>query len=228
MPEQQVLSGLQFKHELEQEFEAATGLAGRAHYSAIYSIPQRSPVVWINLNPGGTPDDHKVLSDDQLATGRHEFWHGHGRTSQATGAFLQRIFEAPLDRLRSVQGTNVAWERSRKGGDIDLRASAARAAPFLARYIRHVGPSHLVFGGARAFDLFIDVHQAGVVGDVDVLRGNWGRHQARLFSAIEIAIEGLGRFRTMTVSHPSRGVRAGVLERCRAHLSGVTLPFAIT
>ena len=227
MSDNDVLDGMTFKHSLEQDFEATTGIVGRAFYSATYSVPQPSPVLWINLNPGGTFDDHHVLSDVQLAAGRHEFWHGHGKTSKATGAFLERIFDAPSERLRSVQGTNVAWERSRVGADIDLKAAATRAAPFLARYIGHVGPSQLIFGGAGAFDLFVEVHRATTAGNANVLMGNWGRHQARLFNAVEIDIPQLGHFRTITVSHPSRGVRAGVLERCRAHLSNVVLPQAV-
>jgi hypothetical protein len=227
MSEHDVTAGMKFKKALEQEFEAATGLPGRAYYSATYSAPQRSPVLWINLNPGGTPEDHQVLTDEQIAAGRHEFWHGHGRTSKATGAFLQRLFDAPADRLRSVQGTNVAWERSREGADLDLKAAAARAAPFLARYIGYVGPTHLIFGGAGAFDLFAETHGATTTGRADVLMGNWGKRQARVFIATAVDIPGFGPLETITVSHPSRGTRAGVVERCRAHLSEVHLPRAI-
>ena len=89
--------------------------------------------MWLNLNPSGTPDDHLILSDEELCRGLHEFWEGDGKTSKATGAFLQKVFQLSSNRLRSVQGTNVAWERSYEGQDTDLRAAAKRAAPFLSR-----------------------------------------------------------------------------------------------
>lgn len=222
-----VAAAMDFKRSLERDFEAANSVDGRAYYSAVYSLPQRSPVMWLNLNPGGTPLEHRVLSDDQLAQGKHEFWHGHGKTSKATGAFLERIFQAPLDRLRSVQGTNVAWERSRKGQDIDLRAAARRAAPFLGRYIQHVKPEVLIFGGSAAFDLFVETFRAISKKDAEVLMGNWGNRKARIFVATALDVPGLGQLQTVTVSHPGRGVREGVTERCRSRLAGVTLPRAI-
>ncbi|MDP8914450.1 MAG: hypothetical protein M3N39_12865 [Pseudomonadota bacterium] len=220
-------AALEFKRTLEKDFEAASGLDGRAYYSAVYSLPQRSPLMWLNLNPGGTPEEHRVLSDEQLARGEHEFWHGDGKTSKATGAFLQRIFQTPFDRLRSVQGTNVAWERSPKGHDIDLRAAAKRAAPFLGRYIQHARPDLLIFGGSAAFDLFVETFEATTEKVHEVLMGNWGSSQARIFMATALNVPTLGHLETITVSHPSRGVRAGVLERCRARLAGVKLPKAI-
>ncbi len=223
----EITAALEFKICLERDFETATGLDGRAHYSTVYSLPQQSSVMWVNLNPGGTPEDHQVLSNEQLAQGRHEFWHGHGKTSKATGAFLQQIFRAPLNKLRSIQGTNVAWERSRKGRDIDLRAAARRAAPFLIRYIQHARPNVLIFGGSAAFDLFVEAHEASIATAHEKLMGNWGSTQARIFMATALNVPMLGRVETITVSHPSRGVRAGVLERCQAHLAGVELLGAI-
>jgi hypothetical protein len=222
-----VADALNFKLALEQEFENAAGLDGRAHYSVFYSLPQKSSVMWINLNPGGTPDDHQVLSDEQLSLGKHEFWDGDGKTAKATGEFLQKIFNAPPNKLRSVQGMNVAWERSRKGSDIDLTAAARRAAPFLIRYIEHANPEVLIFGGAAAFDLFVATHQAEMSEAHEVLMGNWGTRKARVFMATTLKLPTLGSMETITVSHPSRGVRAQVLERCRARLADVELPLAI-
>ncbi len=220
-------AALDFKLTLERDFEAATGISGRAFYSAVYSLPQQSPVMWINLHPGGAPEEHQVLSNEQLAQGLHEFWHGHGRTSKATGAFLQQVFQCPFDKLRSVQGTNVAWERSPKGQDIDLRAAAKRAAPFLLRYLKYSCPEVLIFGGSATFDLFVDTQGASIAKEHEVVRGNWGRSQARIFMATMLNVPGLGGIESITVSHPSRGVRAGVLERCRARLVGVELPKAL-
>ena len=183
--------------------------------------------MWINLNPGGTPTDHKVLSDEQLGEGLHEFWHGDGKTSKATGKFLQQVFAAPHDRLRSVQGTNAVWERSRKGKDLNLRNAAEQAAPFLLRYIQFVSPDVLIFGGASAFEHFVGAHGASVAKQHEVLMGSWGKRQARIFMAAALNVPTLGKIETITVSHPSRGVRAGVLERCRARLAGLELPKAI-
>lgn len=218
---------LEFKRNLERDFEAKIRIDGRSHYSALYSLPQQCPVMWINLNPGGTPEQRHVLSDEQLARGQHEFWHGDGKTSRATGAFLQRLFETPSTRLRSIQGTNVAWERSRAGKDIDLRAAAQRAAPFLLRYIQYVRPTTMIFGGSAAFELFIAVHDGGKVEVTDVLMGNWGRSQARIFMAATLEISTLGTIKALTVSHPSRGIREGVLERCRAQVADLCLPHPI-
>ena len=222
-----VAAALDFKSALELSFETAVGIGGRAHYSAVYSLPQPSPVMWVNLNPGGTAEDHHVLSDYQLAQGEHEFWHGHGKTSKATGAFLQQVFDAPLERLRSIQGTNVAWERSHKGSDINLRAAAKRAAPFLKRYIQYVRPNVLMFGGSAAFDLFVNTHEISSMKIQEELLGNWGSSQARIFVAAILELPELGRVQAVTVSHPSRGTRLGVAERVRAHLTDIELPKAL-
>lgn len=219
--------GLRFKKEIEKDFEDLYGIKGRDFYSAFYSIPQKSPLLWINLNPGGTPDDYKILSDDQLAQGRHEFWHGDGKTSKATGQFLQRLFGVPQRKLRSIQGTNVAWERSKKGSDINLVQAAKRAAPLLNRYLQFVQPSVLMFGGAEAFRLFVESQGATISATHETLMGNWGTSQARIFVSSSLVVPGVGSVDAIMVSHPSRGVRAGVLERCQAALGNLALPDAV-
>lgn len=222
-----VESALRFKRQIESEFEKETNLVGRDYYSAFYSIPQKSPVVWLNQNPGGTPENYRILSDDELAHGRHEFWHGDGRTSKATGQFLQRLFGGPQRKLRSIQGTNVAWERSRKGSDINLSAAANRTAPFLNRYLQYVQPSVLIFGGSEAYRLFLEAQGATVSATHETLMGNWGTSQARIFVSSSLVVPGLGPIEAILVSHPSRGVRAGVLEKCQAALGHLALPDAI-
>jgi hypothetical protein len=223
----EVSKALEFKRGLERDFEAATGLPGRSHYSAVYSLPQQSPVLWLNLNPGGTPETFKVLSDEQLASGRHEFWHGDGKTSKATGAFLAKVFEVPSMKLRSIQGTNIAWERSPQGRDIDLAASARRAAPFLDQYIRYVMPTTMMFGGVGAFNLFVQTFSGTRVKTCEKIMDNWGRNEACIFMSASLDIPKLGSFQAITVSHPSRGARAGVAERCRDALTDVELPKAL-
>lgn len=223
----EIEEALAWKRAVEADFETAAGLPDRSFYSAFYSLPQRSPVMWLNLNPGGSPDNYRVLSDEQLARGQHEFWNGHGKTSIATGSFLQRLFNVPLQRLRSVQGTNVVWQRSPTGKDIDLDAGARITAPFLRRYLEYALPQVLIFGGPAAFELFIKSSGATVLRTDEVLMGNWGTNQARVFMAVDLRIAGLGSIKALVVSHPSRGVRAGVAERCAARLAGVELPLAI-
>jgi len=224
----QVAKAMEFKTALEHDFESSAGLESRAFYSAIYSLPQRSPVIWINLNPGGTPDDHQVLSDDALSRGRHEFWHGNGKTSIATGKFIEKIFNEPIDKLLSVQGSNVVWERSRRGEDINLRRAAERTAPFLARYLRYVRPQAIIFGGSAAFDLFVKVHRARVIELHEQLMGNWGPKPARIFIAAKLDIPGIGKVESVTVSHPSRGVRDGVISRCQRYLAMIKREFVTT
>lgn len=217
---------MEFKAELERDFESSAELPSRAFYSAVYSVPQRSPVLWLNLNPGGTPEDHQVLSDDALARGQHEFWHGHGKTSMATGSFIAKIFDEPIENLISVQGSNVVWERSPEGKDIDLRRAAERTAPFLIRYLRYVRPKAIIFGGSAAFDLFVEAHRARILMLHEQLMGNWGPKQARIFIAAKLDIPELGEVESVTVSHPSRGVRDGVIERCQRYLATIKHEFA--
>lgn len=227
MIDEQISTALAFKRSLEHDFQIASGLEDRAYFSATYSLPQRSPLMWLNLNPGGTPLDYRILSDEQLAKGKHEFWHGYGKTSRATGAFLERIFNVPPMQLRSVQGTNVAWERSRTSSDMKLKDSAKRSAPFLKRYLQYASPDMLIFGGSAAFELFQGALRARVEEEHEVLKGNWGPHQARIFVAATLLIPNLGSFETIVVSHPSRGIREDVLERCQARLGGMKLPPAL-
>lgn len=227
MHTKEVEEALAWKRAVETEFEAAAGAPNRSFYSAFYSLPQQSPVMWLNLNPGGSPDYYRVLSDEQLARGQHEFWNGHGKTSIATGSFLRQLFNVPLRRLRSVQGTNVVWQRSPSGKDIDLDAGARVSAPFLRRYLEYARPQVLIFGGAAAYELFIKSAGAKVVCTDEVLMGNWGTNQARIFMAVQMQVPGLGSVMALVVSHPSRGMRVGVAERCAARLRDIELPSAI-
>lgn len=217
-----------FKNTMEREFEEASGLRDRRYYSAFYSLPQRSPVLWMNLNPGGTVADHSNLTDAQLLAGGHEFFDGHGKTSQATGAFLRSIMpQMPDAKLRSVQGTNVAWERSGKGRDIDLLSAARITAPHLTKFIRRVDPTIIFFGGAQARELFLQTAEVTPIGSSTIILGNWGRAQARIFISQNLSIKSLGAVRSITVSHPSRGARLPVVEAVRGELQGLELPLAI-
>jgi hypothetical protein len=209
---------------LEQRFESAAGLEGRAHYSAVYSLPQQSPVLWINLNPGGTSEDHQILSDDQLAQGRHEFFEGNGKTSVATGSFLRKIFSGQGGRVRSIQGTNIVWPRSRQGSDLDISAHAKITAPFLHELISYVNPEVLIFGGVATYDEFIEAHAAQVLYADAPIMGNWGANEARIALRSEIEVPALGKFKAIAVSHPSRGVRAPALEMVQLAVKDIVLP----
>lgn len=220
----EVASALEFKNSLEERFELVAGLNGRAYYSAVYSLPQPSPLLWINLNPGGTPEDHKVLSDGDLAKGKHEFFEGHGKTSLATGKFLRRLFEGQGARVRSIQGTNVVWQRSKQGSDLDITQCARLTAPFVRKTIKYVRPDLLIFGGVDSCDKFIAAQDATILSAEKPVMGPWGKNEARIAQQLHITIPEIGQVRVVAVSHPSRGVRADAFELAAQATKGIVLP----
>lgn len=219
---------LAFKRSVERSFEQASGLPDRRHYSAFYALPQESPILWLNLNPGGTVENHQILSDEQLLAGEHEFFDGHGKTSVATGSFLRALFPRASERqLRAIQGSNVAWQRSNEGRDINLKQAAHKAAPFLHQLILSSKPTHIIFGGAQARELYLEHGGAKSRGVSKTLLGNWGRAQARIFIAEDLSVDGLGTIRSITISHPSRGTRKTAFDAASEEVIGTHLPESI-
>ena len=220
----EVASALEFKNSLEERFELAAGLDGRAYYSAVYSLPRRSPLLWINLNPGGTPENHKVLSDGDLAKGKHEFFEGHGKTSVATGKFLRGLFVGQEARVRSIQGTNVVWQRSEQGSDLDITQCARLTAPFVRETIKYVKPELLIFGGIDSCDKFIAAQNATILSAEEPVMGPWGKNKARIAQKLHITIPEIGEVHVVAVSHPSRGVRADAFNLAALATKGIALP----
>lgn len=220
----QVAEALAFKRQLETAFVKAAGLSGRRQASAIYSLPQKCPVLWLNLNPGGDEDNCVILSDDEIADGKHEYFNGHGATSEETGACLRALFAGEGDRVRSVQGSNVVWERSPDADQVDLNKGAREAAPFLRRYIRFVAPELIIFGGIGSYELFRRVHAAQVSEYGMEVRGPYRGRNVRLFLRATLAIPEVGSVQSAAILHPSKRRWREVLSSLSELTKGINLP----
>lgn len=226
MTKETVGAAMAFKRELESSFLKAAELSGRKQASAVYSLPQQCPLLWLNLNPGGDENSCVVLSDKEIEQGKNEYFDGHGNTSEETGKCLRALFPEDSTNLRSVQGSNVIWQRSSNSDPdkIDLKSAARDAAPFLRRYIRYVAPELIIFGGINSYELFRRVHQADVSDYRGVVMGPYRGRQVRLFLRANLAIPDIGNIKVVAILHPSKRRWREVLEPLREATVSISLP----
>jgi hypothetical protein len=227
-----VRSAMAFKLALEIEFLQVSGLKGREDFSATYSCPQRSPLLWLNANPGGDAESAVIIRDAEIASGKHEFFEGHGKTSQHTGRYLREAFpQQPLMRLKSAQGSNIIWHRSNELKTLRLPSSVAAemAKPLIEKLIRYVEPQMIVMGG-KAFELFEEVYHPITERIGERLNvpcgGVAGREEARGFERFKITVKGLFEGEAIAILHPCF-YRFAISQRIQSTIGTINLPIAI-
>lgn len=142
-----------FMQDLEQRYQAASGLHDRAFYKIFYGPVRPAPVLLLGINPGGDPAEVA-----EGALNRKD-----GQDSAASAAFYEQdecdlldcnwpentglkkllvpLFGGDESRIRAeVVKTNLAFRRSKKKTGIDFERAKQEAAPFLSEIIARVQP----------------------------------------------------------------------------------------
>lgn len=232
------LNPKEFMDSIDRRWRAESGLEHRGHYSIFYSLPKEHPILWLGQNPAGEfgrSPNTKILSNEELLSGRSEFIDGDGDTSRNTGQFLLRLC-GNVAKVRRVQGSNVIWHRSPNADSLvdgnrytlDPLRAATMAAPFITEIIGYVRPQVILVGGRTGFKwlkaaLKPNKYSSRLFATFEHLQGEdvsvgWGRsipgvecHRAHVY---EQRMEVL----TIVVPHLSRGVRDVVVEGVRGVL----------
>jgi uracil-DNA glycosylase len=157
------LANFDLMRSIEERYRGATGLSDRRFYSIFYGPLRRHPLLMINANPGGTPDNFKIV---EVMAGQHEYVEGRqsGPTTRNGAEILQALLESESsETVRQAQVLNRYFRRTAQQPSSELRRQHMdEARPFLAELIQYISPSVLVFGGDSGLHEFADVHRAHI------------------------------------------------------------------
>ncbi|MCX6546727.1 MAG: hypothetical protein NTW40_01590 [Acidobacteria bacterium] len=142
-----------FMQDLEQRYQAASGLNDRAFYKIFYGPVRPAPVLLLGINPGGDPAEvaegavkQKNGSDSAASAGYYEndecdLLDCDWRENTGLKKILLPLFEGDENRIRAeVVKTNLAFRRSKTKTGIDFERAKQEAAPFLSEIIGRVRP----------------------------------------------------------------------------------------
>lgn len=169
---------VRFMCDLESRFRIASGLESRSHYKIFYGRVRSAPVLLLGINPGGAPsntrpDGLRMLDGRDAASSAtfHEngecdlldcVWRGNDGLLRV----LVPLFGGNREAIRTrVVQTNMAFRRSARKRDIDIRHAMEEARPFLNEIIGRVQPRLVLLAGVK-LDLF--VRDFAVEADVSV------------------------------------------------------------
>ena len=86
-----VLPNYDLMRGIERRYRQASGLTDRASYSILYGPLASFPVAMINENPGGTPENYKIVNvmagEHEYVEGRSKRQHDQARSRSASTAF---------------------------------------------------------------------------------------------------------------------------------------------
>jgi len=172
-----------FMQDLEQRYQAASGLQDRAFYKIFYGPVRPAPVLLLGINPGGDPAE---VAEGALKR-------KNGLDSAASAAFYENdecdlldcnwpentglkklllpLFDGDENRIRAeVVKTNLAFRRSKKKTGIDFERAKQEAGPFLSEIIGRVRPRLVLLTSldvASFIGRFGSALQPGVAQDRD-------------------------------------------------------------
>lgn len=154
-----MIENTELMRDIESRYQKASGLQSRDYYSIFYGPLMRSKILMINANPGGSPDNYRVVD---VFKGEHEYIEGRssGPTTRNGAAILLGIVRTD-ENLRGVQVLNRFFRRSpgRPSKSVE-NAYMAEAKPFLVELIKFIQPEAIIFGGDGGVRLFADAHGA--------------------------------------------------------------------
>ena len=208
--------------EIEKAWKQSTGLTDRSDYSIFYGPLVQSPILVLSANPGGSPDNFKIVD---VTRGEHEYIEGYGPTSQNTGRLLQQALGVTsAEGIRGIPGSNVIWRRSPTLAELKLSPlqAAREAAPHLREIIAYVKPRIIIFGGSNAFDLFARTHDIEIIEQGETILGRNGAREALYFGHWRARLACLGtELDVFVVLHPCKGLRSEAVSRLRRHLQRI-------
>jgi uracil-DNA glycosylase len=190
--------------DLERRFQQRSGLQSRDHYSIFYGPLRRSPLLMINANPGGTPQNYKIVD---VMRGEHEYIEGRnsGPTTRNGAEMLQHLTgsEDP-ERIRGTQVLNRFFRRSplRPAGR-EERAYMDEARPFLEELIQYIQPEAILFGGDAGASLFATAHGGRAIPGL-TLRGPNGGSDAVYYREYQLDLPYYRSIPAIGIYHPSK------------------------
>ncbi|TZG25166.1 hypothetical protein [Sphingomonas montanisoli] len=212
--------------DIEARYREASGLGSRDHYSIFYGPLNKSPILMINANPGGSPANYQVVD---VLNGQHEYIEGRnsGPTTRNGAEILTAAMGiSTLDDIRKVQVLNRFFRRS------PMRPSAANEAmymqeakPFLRELIQFIEPEVMIFGGDAGVGLFAKAHAAHMTGGAALMGPN-GRSEAVYLREYKLVIPGYRPVVAFGIYHPSKlngYFRANAIPMLKGRLSELGL-----
>lgn len=195
---------LDLMQSIEQRYQSTSGLKSRDHYSIFYGPLRPSNLLVLNANPGGSPDDYKVVD---VMKGEHEYIEGRqsGPTTAKGAEILQHLVgSCRPDDIRGIQVFNRFFRRSRLRPSARLESEyMAEARPFLQELITFVRPEAILFGGDAGVDLFTRAHGGEAEGDIPLMGPN-GTHDAVYFRKYELRLPYYKPINAYGIYHPSK------------------------
>lgn len=199
-----VRAELDLMRDIERRYKAASRLSNRDDYSIFYGPLCRSKLLMINANPGGTPDNYRIVN---VMAGEHEYIEGRdsGPTTRNGAEMLQYIANsADPESIRGVQVLNRFFRRSRQRPNVRTEALYMQEArPFLVEMINYIEPDVILFGGDAGVSLFATAHGGSVRGGPP-LRGPNGSSEATYFREYELRLPYYRSVPAFGVYHPSK------------------------
>lgn len=143
--------------DLEMRYRKTSGFVSRAQYKIFYGLVHSAPILVLGINPGGDPANtepggskHKTgevaaASAGFYENGEHDVLDCDWKENKGLKKLLVPLLDGDEAAIRSkVVKTNLAFQRSPKVKDIDIKAAKAEAAPFLSEIMAVVRPRLIV------------------------------------------------------------------------------------
>jgi hypothetical protein len=189
---------------IEQRFRTKTGIQSRDFYSIFYGPLKPSKFLMINANPGGTPENYKIV--DVLA-GEHEYIEGRnsGPTTRNGAEILQFIAATDdSEAIRGVQVLNRFFRRSPMRPDSATESKyVAEAKPYLQELINYIQPEAILFGGDASVAAFAKAHGGTVNGRTPIMGPN-GSREAVYFRDYQLKLPYYRSVPAVGIYHPSK------------------------
>ncbi len=150
----------EFMESLESRYRNATGLENRSQYKIFYGAVVQAPILTLGINPGGDPlktsSDGTAHDDGSIAAASATYYENEEhdvldctwRENSGLLKILDPLTNFDRDRIRrEVVKTNLAFRRSKKKKDIDIKAAIKECTPFLNEIIAVVKPKLVLLTG---------------------------------------------------------------------------------
>jgi hypothetical protein len=199
-----VVADYALMQDIEDRYKDSTGLRSRDHYSIFYGPLLRSRLLVINANPGGTPENYKIVD---VMKGEHEYIEGRasGPTTANGAQILQHIVRnGNPQSLRSIQVLNRFFRRSPQRPNLRTEMEyMAEARPFIAELINYIQPDALLFGGDSGVALMARAHGA-TLKEGNAIMGPNGTNDAVYFREYELRLPYYKPVMAYGIYHPSK------------------------
>ncbi|BBK30310.1 hypothetical protein STHU_09440 [Allostella humosa] len=192
--------------DIERRYQAASGLKERRYYSLFYGPLAPFPLAMINENPGGSPDDFKIVD---VYAGSHEYVEGRfsGPTTLNASTLLMRLLGGDSHEIvRPVQVFNQHFRRSPgRLGARERRRHVDEARPFVLECLAFARPKLLLFGGANGVQPFMTaLGGTAVADDATTVMGPNGTSPAVYYREYRLHHPLLGPMSGIGLYHPSK------------------------